>query len=287
LVREQPERISGIRFSRNFGQLSAISAGLRAAHGDCVAVMSADLQDPAELLVDMFEKWRNGFDVVIAHRIGRDDDLLSRSFSKIAYTFAKRSIPNMPSGGFDFFLLDKEAVGLLNSFQGRHRFFQGDILWLGLPTEFVGYRRQKRTHGKSGWTFNRKFKYFVDLVLDSSFAPIQFMSRLGILTALIGVVYAAVVIVAYFREQTPFEGWTPIMVTLLIVGGLIMSMLGLIGEYLWRIYDEIKARPTYVVDGVIGLQLEVESHQRALRSSAVEAQVEQPHTERIGYIQGR
>ncbi|CAH1077438.1 glycosyltransferase family 2 protein [Candidatus Nitrotoga sp. 1052] len=243
-----PDHVSLVKLSRNFGQVSAILAGYEAAQGDAVITISADLQDPVGVMVQMVSQWETGQEIVIAHRESRDDDVAATLFSRIAYGFARRANPRIPAGGFDYLLLSYRATKLLRSFNGRHRFFQGDVLWLGLPTVFIPYARERRTHGKSGWTFAKKFKYFTDLILDSSYLPIRLMSSLGFLTASAGLIYAVVIVGAWFQGQTPFAGWAPIMVTLLIVGGLIMMMLGIIGEYLWRIYDDVKERPLYIVE---------------------------------------
>lgn len=245
---ENPDHVSLVKLSRNFGQVSAILAGYEAAHGDAVITISADLQDPVSVMAQMVSHWEKGQEIVIAHRESRDDDVAATFFSRIAYGFARRANPRIPVGGFDYLLLSRRATGLITSFSGRHRFFQGDVLWLGLPTTFIPYARECRKHGKSGWTFAKKFKYFTDLILDSSYLPIRLMSSLGFLTASAGLLYALVIVVAWFRSQTPFAGWAPLMVTLLIVGGLIMMMLGIIGEYVWRIYDDVKERPLYIVE---------------------------------------
>ena len=245
---EHSEHVSLVKLSRNFGQLSAILAGYAAAQGDAVITISADLQDPVSVMAQMIAHWENGQEIVIAHRESRADDVAATLASRIAYGFARRANPRIPAGGFDYFLLSRRAMNLLRSFHGRHRFFQGDVLWLGLPTTFIPYARERRKHGKSGWTFAKKFKFFTDLILDSSYLPIRLMSGLGFLFASAGLLYALDIVVAWFRHQTPFTGWAPIMITLLVVGGLIMMMLGIIGEYLWRIYDDIKERPLYVVE---------------------------------------
>ena len=248
-VREaNTDHVSLIKLSRNFGQVSAILAGYEAAKGDAVITLSADLQDPIEIIAQMVSHWEAGLEIVIAHRGSRDDDAAATLFSRIAYGVARRANPRIPSGGFDYLLLSRRAADLMRSFSGHHRFFQGDVLWLGLPTTFIPYARERRMLGKSGWTFAKKFKYFTDLILDSSYLPIRMMSSLGFLTASAGLLYALVIIVAWFKDATPFTGWTPIMITLLIVGGLIMMMLGIIGEYLWRIYDDVKKRPLYIVE---------------------------------------
>jgi dolichol-phosphate mannosyltransferase len=250
LMDKAPDRVVLVRLSRNFGQVSAIMAGYEAARGDAVITISADLQDPVEIMAEMVRHWRAGQEVVIAHRSGRDDDSLSMFFSAIAYGFARWANPRMPRGGFDYLLLSRRATDLVRTFKGRHRFFQGDILFLGFPTTFIPYTRRKRTHGKSGWTIRKKFTFFVDLVLDSSYVPIRAMTALGFVTASAGLLWAAAVIMSWFFDQAPFPGFAAIMVALLVIGGLIMVMLGVVGEYLWRIYDDVKARPLYVVDEV-------------------------------------
>lgn len=242
-----PGLISLVKLSTNFGQVIAIIAGYDAAQGDAMITLSADLQDPATLIADMVKHWRSGSEVVVAHRIAREDDFASAIFSRIAYAFARSANPKIPVGGFDYLLLSRRAAKLLCSFEGRHRFFQGDVMWLGLPTAFIPYQRQRRPLGRSGWSFSKKVKYFTDLILASSYLPIRMMSTLGFLTALIGLSYAAVVIWLWFNQETPFPGYVPLMVTLLVVSGMIMMMLGMIGEYLWRIYDDVKRRPLYIV----------------------------------------
>lgn len=256
---ETPGQVSLVKLSRNFGQVGAILAGYEAAQGEAIITLSADLQDPVGVMAQMVAHWEKGQEIVIAHRVSRDDDATATLFSRIAYGFARRANPRIPAGGFDYLLLSRRATELMRSFNGRHRFFQGDVLWLGLPTTFIPYARERRTHGKSGWTFAKKFKYFTDLILDSSYLPIRLMSSLGFLTASAGLIYTVVIVVAWFRSQTPFTGWAPIMITILIVGGLIMMMLGVIGEYLWRIYDDIKKRPLYIVEQQLPMSVPVAS----------------------------
>jgi dolichol-phosphate mannosyltransferase len=225
LQQAHPKHVRLLKLARNFGQLSAILAGYEAARGDAIVTLSADLQDPPAVIGQMVDNWRKGSEIVIAHRESRDDDVASTLFSRLAYGIARRANPRIPQGGFDYLLLSRRAAHLLLSFKGRHRFFQGDVLWLGLPTTFLPYARQKRPVGRSGWSFAKKFKYFTDLILDSSYLPIRLMSSVGFLTALAGLVYAVVIVFAWFHQSTPFSGWAPIMITQLIVGGLIMMML--------------------------------------------------------------
>ncbi|WP_046657856.1 glycosyltransferase family 2 protein [Lysobacter capsici] len=244
----QDSNVHKIRFSRNFGQISAIIAGYRHATGDAVINMSADLQDPVELTADMVAKWSAGSEVVIAHRQDREDSFGAKLFSKLAYAALRASNPNIPSGGFDFVLMSRRALGLFLSYRGRNRFYQGDIVWAGLPTTYLPYVRRKREVGKSQYSFSKKMKLFYDFLLDGSYLPIRLMSISGTVVALMGVAYAIVITLVWALGKTPFSGWAPIMVAILIIGGMIMLMLGMIGEYLWRILDEVKDKPLYIIE---------------------------------------
>ncbi len=246
-MRDADKRVKVISFSRNFGQVAAVIAGFKEALGDWVVTLSADLQDSPEMLLKMVESWQGGHEVVVCYRQEREDSFIARASSKIFYGLISRSLPNMPSGGFDYVGVSRRAVDELNKIDERNRFFQGDLLWLGYPTAFIPYKRKKRTIGKSQWSLKKKLKYFIDGLLNTSYMPIRYMSLMGIITAFLGLLYAVVIIVGYFFQQTPFSGWAPIMVVLLFLGGMIMFMLGVIGEYIWRIYDETRDRPIYIV----------------------------------------
>lgn len=251
-VAENDPHVRLINFTRNFGQIAAIIAGYKHVTGDAVINMSADLQDPVELTVDMIERWRTGAEVVVGNRSDREDSIAANLFSKLAYGALRMSNPNIPEGGFDFVLMGRRALEIFLAYRGRNRFFQGDILWAGLPTAFLPYSRRKRTIGKSQYSFSKKLKLFYDFLLDGSYLPIRLMSLSGIVCALIGVIYAAVIIVERIFDKTPFHGWAPIMVVLLLVGGALMFMLSVVGEYLWRILDEIKSKPLYVIKEMVG-----------------------------------
>lgn len=247
-VAAQDKRVRLVNFTRNFGQIAAIIAGYQHATGDAVINMSADLQDPVELTVEMIQKWRSGSDVVIGHRSDREDSFTARAFSKLAYGALRFSNPNIPEGGFDFVLMSRKALNLFLKYRGRNRFFQGDILWAGLPTTFLPYVRRKRTVGKSQYSFSKKLKLFYDFLLDGSYLPIRLMSLSGVICSAIGLIYAMVITGDRIFGRAPFQGWAPIMVVSLLIGGAVMFMLSIIGEYLWRILDEIKAKPLFVID---------------------------------------
>jgi polyisoprenyl-phosphate glycosyltransferase len=247
------QEIKAVIFARNFGQVPAIIAGLRTCTGDAAVVMSADLQDPVSLVSEMINKWESGSEIVICHRLDREDSFIARATSQVFYKFMKIANPRMPKGGFDFVLMGRPAIDVFNGINERNRFFQGDILWMGFQTTFIPYKRLKRTIGKSQWSFAKKLKYFIDGSLNTSYIPIRFMSGLGLVVSLLGFLYALIVVYARFINKVPFTGYAPIVILILVIGGILMLMLGIIGEYLWRIYDETRKRPEYVIREKIGV----------------------------------
>ena len=247
------ERIKALAFSRNFGQVAAMIAGARYAKGNAAVFMSADLQDPVELIEEMIQEWQNQkSEIVICYRTDREDSISAKLTSAIFYRFMKIVNPKMPEGGFDYVLLDRKPLDVFTEIDERNRFFQGDILWMGFNIKFIPYKRLKRTIGKSQWNFSKKLKYFIDGSLNTSYIPIRFMSMIGTATAILGFIYAFVVAYTRFINKVPFKGYAPIVILLLIIGGLIMIMLGIIGEYLWRVYDETRKRPVYIIKEQVG-----------------------------------
>jgi dolichol-phosphate mannosyltransferase len=237
-------RIRIISFSRNFGQMAAIKAGWANAKGDIVINMAADLQDPPEQCVAMIHEWERGSDVVISYRKSHGTPLFNRVTSKIFY---KMLLPNVPSGGFDFVLLNRNALEAILSIKERNSFYQYDILWIGFNVKFIPYDKLARLIGKSQYNFLKRFGNFMVGFINVSYFPLRLMTILGILFSLAGFVYTLSIVHAYFANGTPFKGWAPIMILLLIIGGLIMLMLGILGEYIWRILDEVKKRPNYII----------------------------------------
>jgi dolichol-phosphate mannosyltransferase len=240
-------KVKVLTFTRNFGQMAAMLAGFREATGDAIINISADLQDPVELIPEMVDKWEAGSEIVICHRTDRADSLPAKLFSRLAYGVMRMSHPQIPPGGFDFVLMDRKVMDEFNAIDVRHRYFQGDLLWTGYRTSFIPYIRLKRTIGKSQYNFGKKLKNFLDAVLDASYLPIRFISLLGLITSALGVLYSISIAYSWVQGETPFSGWAPIMIAILLVGGLIMVMLGVIGEYIWRINEEVRKRPNYVI----------------------------------------
>jgi dolichol-phosphate mannosyltransferase len=246
-LRETDPRVKVLTFTRNFGQMAAMLAGFQQAAGDAIINISADLQDPVELIPQMVHRWAEGSEIVICYRTDRADTLAAKLFSRLAYGLLRLSIPQIPPGGFDFVLMDRRVLDTFNAIDVRNRFFQGDLLWSGYRTSFIPYTRLKRAIGRSQYNFWKKTKNFIDAFLDASYFPIRFISAAGVVTSLIGAVYSLTVIGSWLMGATPFSGWAPLMMVILFVGGLIMIMLGVIGEYVWRVYDEVRKKPNFVI----------------------------------------
>jgi dolichol-phosphate mannosyltransferase len=239
------KRIKIISFSRNFGQMAAILAGWKYASGDAVINMAADLQDPPEQCIPMIKEWEAGNEIVISYRKSHRTSGLNKITSNIFY---KMLLPDVPPGGFDFALLGRKAMNVINDLKERNRFYQYDILWTGFNLKFIPYEKIERTIGKSQYNFIKRFGNFMVAFISVSYFPLRAMTFLGFSFSIAGFLYSLSILHAYFYQGTPFTGWAPIMILLLIIGGLIMLMLGILGEYIWRIYDEIKQRPVYIVD---------------------------------------
>lgn len=251
-LRSADPRVRIVSFTRNFGQMAAILAGLKESTGDLVLNLSADLQDPVELIPRMVRDYEAGSELVIGHRVEREDQWSSRLTSRVFYSIIRISFPQMPAGGFDYVLMARRVVDAFNQIEVRNRFYQGDLLWLGYKTTFIPYKRAKRTIGRSQYTFAKRLKNSLDAIVDSSYLPIRFISVTGAVTAFSGFLYALNIAYTRFSHGTPFTGWAPIMILLLLIGGLLMLMLGIIGEYVWRIYDEVKRKPNYIVRSIFG-----------------------------------
>lgn len=247
-------RMRVIKLSRNFGSNAALVAGLRHAKGDAVACIAADLQDPPELIDEMLVAWRHGAKVVLAARNGRDDSMVTRMLANTFYALFRRfAIKTMPKQGFDFFLLDTQAVGLINSIQESNVYLMGLILWIGFEPEVVYYRRRTREvrYGTSMWTLFKKIKYFIDGFVAFSYTPVRACSLLGILVSLFGLLYAIAIILGRMFLEIRVEGWSSLMVVILIVSGVQMMMIGVLGEYLWRNLEETRSRPRYIVEKIV------------------------------------
>jgi polyisoprenyl-phosphate glycosyltransferase len=247
-------RVRGVRFARNCGSHAALSCGLREARGDCVAALAADLQDPPDVLPELFSRWQEGAQVVWAVRARRDGETAATlAFARLYYWLMRTvvGLRDMPATGADFFLLDRTVVGALARFDEANTSILALLMWMGFRQATVTYGKEARVHGRSGWTLEKKLKLAIDSVTSFSYLPIRFMSYLGCGVALLGFAYAGHVVVNAVAGN-PVEGWSSLIVVVLLLGGIQMVMMGVLGEYLWRALDETRGRPRYLVEATVG-----------------------------------
>lgn len=246
--RQYPQTIRIASFTRNFGQSAAIYYGLSLARGEAIGVISADLQDPFELFTDMLGKWEAGNMLVCAVRENRDEKGLGVLFSKLTHKMIRRFIDrNYPEGGYDFYLMDHTVRDQLLAVKQKNGQPQVSLLWLGVPTCFVGYTRREREVGKSGWTMSKKIKLFIDIFTTYTYLPLRVISVLGVFMAVAALLYTVYLLIAAFVVARTVPGWNTLAVLITFFSGSILFALGVIGEYLWRILDNVKNEPMYVV----------------------------------------
>ena len=243
-------RVRGLRFARNSGSHTAIACGLDFVQGDCAVILAADLQDPPAILPQLLERWREGFQVVWAVRGEREGEEATKVASSRIYYWIMRKIvgmKEMPSEGADFLLMDRVVIEAFRQFRESNVSILALISWMGFRQARLTYTKKARLHGQSGWTFAKKLKLVVDSVTSFSYVPIRFMTYLGASTAAAGFLYAAFLLVNAIVGR-PVQGWTSLMMVVLVLGGIQMGMLGILGEYLWRALDESRRRPRYLVE---------------------------------------
>lgn len=255
LAKKDPARVRLVFLSRNFGAFNALLAGLQYVTGDCVAIISADLQDPPEMIATMFKHWQEGNETVMAVRRERKDPFLTRLFSRISYAILRRlALPDFPKGGFDFVLIDRKIKDIISDMEERNTSLMGLIVWVGFKQVQIHYTRQQRAAGRSKWTFGKKIKYFIDSILAFSYAPMRIMSSIGFILGFLGLCYAAFLIIQRMTFGIVVPGWTALMVIILVLFGFQFVSLGVIGEYIWRMLDEVRRRPAFIVDETVGIE---------------------------------
>ena len=244
---KEDNRTQGIQFSRNFGKEAAIFAGLEYADGDCVAVMDCDLQHPARVLVDMYRLWEEGYEVVegIKSKRGKENPFY-RLFTKIFYGIMSSLMKIDMNATSDFKLLDRKVVEAMLELPERNTFFRALSFWAGFKSTSVSFDVEERKAGKSKWSFSGLVKYAVSNTTSFTTAPLKFVFILGMLLMVFSFVLGIETLVNYFLGIAA-DGFTTVILLLLIVGGCIMISLGIIGHYIARIYEEVKGRPRYIV----------------------------------------
>jgi glycosyltransferase involved in cell wall biosynthesis len=248
------KRIKIIAFSRNFGHQIAVTAGIVGSKGEAVVLIDADLQDPPAVIHDMIHKWRNGYDVVYGTRIERAGEstfkLVTASlFYKI---LGKLSDVPIPLDTGDFRLMSRRAADALVSMPEKGRFVRGMVSWIGFKQVGIPYKRSARFAGKSKYPLRKMLSFAVDGLLSFSTKPLRLSVTLGLLSAglaLVGIIYA---LILRIFTNIWVEGWTALMITSLFLGGIQLISVGIVGEYIGRIYNEVKGRPLYILDESIG-----------------------------------
>ena len=250
---KDPQRFKALRLARNFGHQLAITAGLRQAKGRAVVVMDCDLQDPPEMITRFIAKWREGFDIVYGVRTERKGETAFKLFTaKLFYKMIRFATKiDIAENAGDFYLLDRKVVDVLGKMEERHRFLRGLVAWVGFRRTGVGYVREVRAAGTTKFGLWKMVKFSVDAATSFSFLPLRFISISGIIISAIA--FLGVLISVYLRLFTSvtITGWTSLMVIVLFMGGIQLLALGVMGEYLARIGDDVKQRPLYTVSEVL------------------------------------
>jgi glycosyltransferase involved in cell wall biosynthesis len=255
MAHDSDRRIKIIDFSRNFGKECALSAGINYATGDAVITMDADFQHPSETIENFIEKWKNGADIVFGIRKSRvNEALLKRTGAKIFYYLMGKmtSLPNHDKIG-DFCLLDRKVVQVLNQLPENNRFMKGLFSWVGFRQDVVEYELMDRKTGRSKWNYWRLFNFALDGITSFSSIPLRIWTYLGLALFASSILYAFKVIFVKIFMGIDVPGYPSLMVAVLFLGGIQLVSSGILGEYIGRVYLEIKSRPLYVVRGLYGI----------------------------------
>jgi len=249
------ERIAALVFSRNFGKEIAIAAGLRHAKGDAVIIMDGDLQHPPEVIETFLAKWRDGYDIVFGQRLDRSADSPMRTFfARVFYRLYNAMVKaDIPKGAGDFRLLNRRAVDAMNEITETSRFNKGLFSWIGFKSVGVPFTVERRTTGTTRWSFRRLSSFALDGVTSFSTLPLRVWSLVGAVVSLIAFIYAMVVLIQTLIFGADLPGFPSLIISVMFFSGIQLISLGIIGEYLGRVYEEVKARPLYIVSETIGL----------------------------------
>jgi dolichol-phosphate mannosyltransferase len=254
-LHDRDPRIKLINFSRNFGHQAAISAGMDFAAGDAVVVIDADLQDPPEVILEMIAKWKEGYEVVYGKRLERQGEtFFKKATAFLFYRFLQNMTSvSMPADVGDFRLIDRKVCDIMaRKIHERNRFIRGIISWVGFKQTSVGYVREKRFAGTTKYPLAKMLRFATDAIIGFSYKPLKLATYLGLFTSACGFLYFFYALFRFIMDQT-IRGWTSLVVLMLIFNGMTLFILGIIGEYIGRIYDESKDRPLYIVKEVFGM----------------------------------
>jgi glycosyltransferase involved in cell wall biosynthesis len=254
-LREKDHRIKIIDLSRNFGKELAVTAGLDNCRGDAVIPIDADLQDPPEVIPELLAKWKEGYDVVYATRNRRDgESSMKKMTAHLFYRVIKSLTPiHIPQDTGDFRLMSRKVVNALKELRERHRFMKGLFSWVGFRQTSVSYRREPRFAGKSKFNYWKLWNFALEGITSFSFLPLQVATYLGFAISLFAISFALYLFITTLIGGNPVPGYPSLMVAVLFLGGVQLTTLGIIGEYIGRIYNESKQRPLYFVQDMIGM----------------------------------
>jgi dolichol-phosphate mannosyltransferase len=256
-LRETNERVKFISFSRNFGHQIAITAGIDYASGSAVIIMDADLQDPPEVIPRLVEKWREGYDTVYAIRESRKDPILKRTIAFVFYRlFQRMSDVDIPVDAGDFRLMSRRVVDILKAMPEKNRYLRGLASWVGFNQAGIRYARDKRYAGERKYTLWQSVKLAFDGITSFSRFPLQLVVHLGLVVSLVGFLYGAIIIILGLVFGRVVPGWTTLMAAVIFLGGVQLVVVGIIGEYIGRIYVEVQQRPLYLIKQKIGFPKE-------------------------------
>ncbi len=257
IVKELAQADANIRlidFSRNFGHQAAVSAGMDYAAGQAVVIIDADLQDPPEVIPRMLEKWREGFDVVYGKRIKRQGETRFKKVSAYLFYRILRWMTNedIPADTGDFRLIDHKVCSVMNSLSEKNRFLRGLVNWVGFKQTAVEYIRDERWAGETKYPLKKMLKFAADGITSFTYKPLKLASYLGFVLSISGFIYLLYVLYERLFTDKTETGWTSIIGINLVFNGIILIILGIVGEYIGRIYEEVKNRPLYIVREEIG-----------------------------------
>ncbi len=246
-AKEKDENVKGVQFSRNFGKEAGIFAGLSIAEGDAIIVMDCDLQHPPEVIPQMWDLWQKGAEVVEGIKADRGKEGLGYKLSAgLFYSIMSKFMGMDMRASSDYKLLDRKVVEVLTALPERNTFFRALSFWAGFETAYVEYEVADRAYGKSKWSFHSLLRYAVSNVTSFSTIPLQLVTVLGLISIFFSVLLAIQTLVRYL-SGTAVEGFTTVILLILIIGGFLMLSLGIIGHYIARIYEEVKGRPRYII----------------------------------------
>jgi polyisoprenyl-phosphate glycosyltransferase len=249
------ERVKLVQLSKNNGSGIAVFAGLSYATGDCAVIISADLQDPPSLIPEFYRGWKEGFPAVLAVRSSRNDPWTTKVMASLFYRLMRRfGVKNIPEGGCDYGLIDRKIIDAVLQMEEKNSHLIIQVLWTGYDRKIIPYERRARAAGTSRWSLAKKIKLFIDSFTAFSYFPLRLVSSMGFTIAALGLLYALFIVALRLLHNVVIEGWSSLMVVVLIASGAQLIGIGIIGEYLWRVLDEVRKRPIFLVKNTIGFE---------------------------------